>query len=71
MIKVLFNDILFIVSLKDYLKIININKNYHYPADYFFISLEEMLPKTVSAVHRSYIIAINKIDAFYGATLEI
>ena len=70
MIKILFNDILFIESLKDYLKIVTINKTII--TRQAISSLEEMLPKDdFIRIHRSYIIAINKIDAFYGETLEI
>lgn len=70
MIKVLFNDILFIESLKDYLKIVTVNKTII--TRQAISSLEEMLPKDgFIRIHRSYIIAINKIDAFYGETLEI
>ena len=70
MIKVLFNDILFIESLKDYLKIVTVTKTII--TRQAISSLEEMLPKeSFIRIHRSYIIAINKIDAFHGETLEI
>jgi DNA-binding LytR/AlgR family response regulator len=70
MVKVLFNDILFIESLKDYLKIVTINKTI--VTRQAISSLEEMLPRDAFIrIHRSYIVAISKIDAFYGDTVEI
>jgi len=70
MVKVLFDDILFIESLKDYLKIVTHHKNII--TRQAISSLEEMLPKDAFIrIHRSYIVAIKKIDAFYGDTIEI
>ena len=70
MVKVLFDDILFIESLKDYLKIVTTNKSV--VTRQSISSLEEMLPRhAFLRIHRSYIVAINKIDSFYGDTLEI
>jgi len=70
MVKVLFDDILFIESLKDYLKIVTLHKNII--TRQAISSLEEMLPKDAFIrIHRSYIVAIKKIDAFYGDTIEI
>jgi DNA-binding LytR/AlgR family response regulator len=70
MVKVLFNDILFIESLKDYIKIVTSNKTI--VTRQSISSLEEMLPKnTFLRIHRSYIVAINRIDSFNGETIEI
>ena len=70
MVKVLFDDILFIESLKDYLKIVTTNKSV--VTRQSISSLEEMLPRDAFLrIHRSYIVAINKIDSFYGDTVEI
>lgn len=70
MVKILFNDILFIESLKDYIKIITTNKTI--VSRQSISSLEEMLPKNAFLrIHRSYIVATTRIDAFYGDTIEI
>jgi len=70
MVKVLFNDILFIESLKDYIKIVTTNKTII--SRQSISSLEEMLPKNAFIrIHRSYIVAINRIDSFNGETIEI
>ena len=70
MVKVLFNDILYIESLKDYLKIVTTNKTIITRQS--ISSLEEMLPKNAFLrIHRSYIVAISRIDSFYGDTVEI
>lgn len=64
MLKVYLDDILFIESLKDYIKVVTLQKTIvtRQPIS----SLEEMLPKeSFIRIHRSYIIAIHKID-YYG-----
>ncbi|MBN8854275.1 MAG: DNA-binding response regulator [Sphingobacteriales bacterium 50-39] len=63
MVKVFFEDILYIESLKDYIKIVT--KNNIVISKQALSSLEEMLPKNdFIRVHRSFIIAINKIDSY-------
>ena len=63
MIKVLLNDILYIESIKDYIKVITtagtiITKQ-------SISSAEEMLPKEMFIrIHRSYIVALNKIESY-------
>jgi DNA-binding LytR/AlgR family response regulator len=70
MVKILFDEILFIESLKDYIKIVTIHKTI--VSRQSISSLENMLPKdTFLRIHRSYIIAINKIDSFNGETIDI
>jgi len=70
MVKVLFEDILYIESLKDYLKIVSTNKTIITRQS--ISSLEEMLPKeSFLRIHRSYIIAISKIDSYNGETIDI
>ena len=70
MVKVLFNDILFIESLKDYLKIVTTQKTIITRQS--ISSLEEMLPRdSFLRIHRSYIIAINKIDSYNGETIDV
>src|SRR5215204_5296651 len=70
MIKVFLEDILFIESLKDYIKVVTTNKVI--VSKQSISSLEEMLPKDAFVrVHRSYIIAVNKIDSYNTDTIEI
>lgn len=70
MVKVLFDEILYIESLKDYIRIVTINKTI--VSRHSISSLETMLPKDAFLrIHRSYIVAINKIDSFNGETIDI
>ncbi|MEO5947571.1 MAG: LytTR family DNA-binding domain-containing protein [Chitinophagaceae bacterium] len=70
MVKVLFNDILYIESLKDYIKIVTGTKTI--VTRHSISSLEEMLPKkSFLRIHRSYIVAIDKIDSFNGEIIDI
>src|SRR5688572_15912240 len=70
MVKVFLEDILFIESLKDYIKVVTTQKVII--SKQSIASLVEMLPKDAFVrVHRSYIIAINKIDSFNTDSIEI
>ncbi|HEY6438204.1 MAG TPA: LytTR family DNA-binding domain-containing protein, partial [Ignavibacteriaceae bacterium] len=70
MVKVLFNDILYIEGLNDYIKIITTNKTI--VTKHLLASLEEMLPsKEFIRIHKSFIIAINKIESFNADSVEI
>ena len=70
MVKVFLEDILFIESLKDYIKVVT--KNKAIISKQSISSLEEMLPKDAFVrVHRSYIIAFTKIDSYNADTIEI
>ena len=70
MVKVFLEDILFIESLKDYIKVVTTNKII--VSKQSISSLDEMLPKDAFVrVHRSYVIAINKIDSYNTDTIEI
>jgi len=70
MIKVMLQDILYIESMKDYIKIITtagtiITKQ-------SISSVEEMLPeKSFARVHRSYIVSLDKIKTFTSELIEI
>jgi len=68
-IKVNLNDILFIESLKDYIKVVTkertiVTKN-------SISSLEENLPSSFIRIHRSFIVAFNKIDSFTPELIQI
>ncbi len=69
-LKVHLDDILYIESLKDYIKVVTPLKNI--VTKQSISSLEEMLPKNKFArIHRSFIVAIDKIESFTSDTIEI
>jgi DNA-binding LytR/AlgR family response regulator len=70
LIKVNFNDILYIESLKDYIKVItNLGD---YVVHKSLSSITEELPQSnFMRIHRSYTISINKVIALEGNTVEI
>src|SRR5215203_2254226 len=70
MVKVLFNDILYIEGLRDYIRIFTTSRQII--TKHLLASLEEMLPSDAFLrIHRSYIISISKIDSFNSDTIEI
>ena len=70
MVKVLLKDILYIEGLKDYIKIITPAKTI--VTKHLLSSLEETLPKDAFIrIHRSFIIAIHKIDSYNADSIEI
>lgn len=70
MVKVLFDEILYVESLKDYIKIVTTVKTIITRQS--ISSIEQMLPKgTFLRIHRSYIVSINKIDSFNGESVDI
>lgn len=69
-LKIPLNEILYIESLKDYIKVVTKTKNI--VTKQAISSLEEALPKNnFVRIHRSFIVAINKIESFTSDTLEI
>jgi two-component system, LytTR family, response regulator len=70
MVKVFYHEILFIESLKDYIKILTTSKTI--VTKYVLYTLEEMLPPgEFLRIHRSYIVAVNKIDSYNADTIQI
>jgi DNA-binding LytR/AlgR family response regulator len=70
MIKVLMEEILYIESLKDYIKVVTPTKNIITKQS--ISSLEETLPKNnFIRIHRSFIVAVNKIESFNSEMIEI
>jgi DNA-binding LytR/AlgR family response regulator len=70
MVKVLFRDILFIEGMKDYIKIITTTKTII--TKHLLSSMEEMLPQEeFIRIHRSFIIAVQKVDSFGAEAVEI
>ena len=70
LIKVNFNDILFIESLKDYIKVVTTLGDYVVHKSLSAIS-EELPQSNFMRIHRSFIISINKIVALEGNIIEI
>ncbi len=71
MIKVFTNDILYVESLKDYVKIITTNSK-PLVVKQAISSLEEMLPDShFVRIHRSYLVAIDKIKTYTSTHIEI
>ena len=70
MIKIFLRDILYIESIKDYIKIVTPDKSY---ITYQRINyMEEKLPESnFVRVHKSYIVAVPKIKAFRSDTIKI
>lgn len=69
--KIIVNDILFIESLKDYIKIHTIN-NKRIVSKYRISEIEsELKEKSFLRVHRSYIINTDKISAFTVNDIEV
>ena len=70
MVKVLFNDILYIEGLRDYVRICTTSKII--VTKHLLATLQEMLPSDAFLrIHRSYIISISKIDSYNTDTIEI
>lgn len=70
MVKINFDEILFIESLRDYVRVVTASKALLTKQS--ISSLEETLPKELFIrIHRSFIIALNKIDSYTSDTVEI
>ncbi len=68
-IKVNFNDILFIESLKDYIKVVTKDKTI--VTKQAISSIEENLPKdSFIRTHRSFIVAVNKIESYTNELVQ-
>jgi DNA-binding LytR/AlgR family response regulator len=69
-INIQLDDILFIESLRDYVKIVTKMKNII--SKQSISSLESVLPnEKFVRIHRSFIVSINKIESFTNETIEI
>jgi two-component system, LytTR family, response regulator len=63
-------DILYIESLKDYIKVVTVTRNI--VTKQSISSIEEILAKNnFVRIQRSFIVAINKIESFTSETIEI
>lgn len=70
LMKIKLNDILFIESLKDYIKVITTTGDYLVHKSMTSIS-EELPSDNFLRIHRSFTIAINKIKSIEGNSVEI
>lgn len=69
-IKVLFQDILYIESQKDYIKLVTVTNTYYTKMPTY--EMETLLPTSLFCrIHRSFIVAVNKIDAYTLDQVEI
>lgn len=68
-VKIKFDNILYIESLKDYVKVYTTDKNYitKYGISAFYKELDDRFTRT----HRSYIVNLNKITAYTKNDIEI
>jgi DNA-binding LytR/AlgR family response regulator len=70
MVKVMLHDILFIESMKDYIKVFTCNGTIITKQS--MTSVEAMLPeKQFIRTHRSFIVSLNKINSFTSELLEV
>lgn len=69
-LKIALEDILYIESLKDYIKVITTNKTIITKQS--ISSMEEMLPKdSFTRIHRSYIVSLSKIESYTAELIEV
>ena len=70
MVKVLLQDILYIESMKDYVKVVTVSGNI--VTKQSISSVEEMLPeKRFIRTHRSFIVSVDRIRTFTNELIEI
>lgn len=70
MVKVFLDDILFIESMKDYVKLVTINETII--TKHAITALEVMLPASMFIrVHRSFIVALSKVHSFTQEEINI
>lgn len=69
-VKVYFDEILYVESVKEYVNVIATNKSVQ--IKFQLSQMEELLPKNdFVRIHRSFIVALRKIDAFSATDVEI
>lgn len=71
MIKVKYADLVYVESMKDYIKIVRVNEK-PLLVKQSISSLEDVLPENLFLrIHRSFIVAVDKINAFTNHDVEI
>ena len=69
-IKMLFSEILYIESQKEYIKIITIKKEYILKMSTH--DIEKILPSNLfKRIHRSFIVSVSKIESYTSDTIEV
>lgn len=69
-VKILFDDILYIESQREYIKIVTTKRTYLSKMSTH--EIEDLLPSDLfKRIHRSFIVAVNKIDSFTVEEVEI
>jgi len=69
-VRILFSDILYIESQREYIKIVTTKKEYISKLSTH--EIEEMLPAHLfKRIHRSFIVSINKIDSYTNEMVEV
>jgi len=72
MIKVLTDEILYIESLKDYIKIFTTSESKPFIVKQSMSALEEMLPEaSFIRIHRSFIVALDKVRAYTASHIQV
>ena len=68
--KILFSEIVYIESQREYIKIVTTKKEYL--SKISTQEIEDMLPGSLfRRVHRSFIIAVSKIDSYTADTIDV
>jgi len=68
--KIMLNDIIYIEGMRDYLRIHTVNKKIMTLQN--FVELEKLIPATIICrVHKSYMVALNKIDSIERNRIKI
>ena len=70
LVKIFFEDIVYIEALKDYLRI-HISEKERYITHSTMKAMEEKLPDYFFRIQRSYIINTKYIKSFYGNTVKL
>lgn len=69
-VKIYFNDILFIESQREYIKIVTTKKEYY--SKITTTEIESILPAAqFRRIHRSFIVSVNKIESYNSEMVEI
>lgn len=69
-VKILFSDIVYIESQREYIKIVTTKKEYISKMSTH--EIEELLPAHLfKRIHRSFIVSVNKIESYTAETVEV
>jgi len=69
-VKILFSDILYIESQREYIKIVTTKKEYL--SKMSTNEMEEFLPSNLfQRIHRSFIVSVNKIESYTAEEIEV